>query len=203
MKCIKCGNELKKDSIFCNICGKNQTEIKKNNKKYLIIIAIIGVLLVVGISFSTFLLFQNNNKSIIKEKIVGDTFSFDKYKIRVLDGFQYFTNNENRFLKNDDCTIEFMKYPLTLTQINNHKTYLIDTLSQSGYDIVEYIDNKNNYITIRANMADIEYGLAFYTKEDITIFFKIVSNNLSNFDSDWFSYIDEFINNMYEEEYYE
>ena len=211
MKCIKCHKELKEGSVFCNTCGANQTDVKKSKKGLiLILLIVISIIITIGIVFLSFMIFKddkNSNKE--KENIIIDDsiISFDKYKIKIIDGFQYYTNNNIRYLKNKYCTIEFTKYPLTIKEINNNKDYLIKTLEKENYEIVDYLVNKDEnreYITIRANLEKIEYGLVFYTIDDITILFKIVSNTLSDFDNNWYNYTLEFMKNIiYEEEYYE
>ena len=51
MKCIKCGKELKKDSIFCNSCGANQCENDTSNNVGLIMVVLLGLFIVIGISY--------------------------------------------------------------------------------------------------------------------------------------------------------
>lgn len=204
MKCIKCGIELKKGSNFCSSCGTNQTESKKSNNWGLIILSIIGLITIVGLSLLGYFIFSKpESKNEFKNNIIYDDnyITFDKYNVKILDGFKYFTSDNSRYLRNDYCIIEFTKYPISITQINNNKEHFINTLENNGYKIVDYIDNdEKDYITIKAYLDETEYGLAFYTIDDVTIFFKLVSNNLSKFNDEWFDYIKDFINNIVKEE---
>jgi len=200
MKCIKCGSDLKKDSVFCSNCGINQNDIKKSNNIWLVFLFLLGIIVIISLSVLGYIMFLKNEAEKIDEKIVYDDsyVSFDRYHIKVPDNFKYFTYLDKRYLKNDYCTMEFSKYPVTITQINNNKDYLFDTLRNNNYKIIDYVgsDDEMKFIKIKVDLNDIQYGLLFYTKEDLTILFKIVSNNLSDFEDNWFDYVKEIINNM-------
>lgn len=201
MKCIKCGKALKNNSNFCSSCGTNQNEIDKSNNFGLAIVILLGIVIVIGLSFIGYKVFSNNESNDVQEnRIFDDSYiPFDIFHIKIPDGFKYFTNDSIRYFKNDYCTIEFVKYPLSVIQINNNKDLFIKTLENNDYKIVEYIDNKEDnleLITIKVTLNEVEYGLSLYTKNDVTVFFKIVSNNLSNFDDNWFNYIKQIINNI-------
>ena len=137
MKCSKCGNELKKDDLFCTKCGKKvELEVKEDNsekslnnnvkekqksKKWKIIVLILIILIIIS--------------------IIG-IFVFKKINNENSESTQELVNNENIETTNDDENVIFKEDILTVISKENNETYrsFANFCSEYGEIVTDYKD---------------------------------------------------------------
>lgn len=199
MKCINCGNKIRKNAKFCDNCGIDQSKIeviseKKNDNKLFIFVIIVLILL--GCLLGFIIINHNSNKDKKENKenkeIVIDEnkeIVLNNYKITISDDFKIEKEDSSAYIKGNEFTIMCSVYPLSYSSIIDNKEILIDEFKDQGYIIKsfnEYEDDK--YILVEVSKDEIEYGFVFYEFDSETnIFATIASNYMNHFNKNWFN----------------
>ena len=202
MKCVNCDNKIKQNDTYCSNCGINlkNVEVIKDNEKKSNTIFYIGVilLLLISISFSTWILLRNDKKENNKDnKIIlnENEVLFKGYILTTPEGFEKSYNDKNTYIQSNDLIIFYKEYTVSFEKINNNKELLTDSLKEQGYIIENYEVKKTDdkeYIVIYSKLHDVDYCLLFYEIDsDTNIFLTITSNYSSKFKNTW---IEEAIN---------
>ncbi len=196
MKCINCDKKIKSNDTYCSNCGINLKNIEvindyKKKKSNIVFYLIILFLLLIGISISAWLLLNNNDSKKNNKNIIvnDDEILINNYILKVPEGFEKNEDSKNSYITNDELTIIYKTYPLSIDDIKNNKEIINDSIKEQGYIIESYsikkIDNIEFYL-INAKLHGGDYCLAFYELDDEnSLYLIITSNYLSQNNDSW------------------
>ncbi|MBR1386461.1 MAG: zinc-ribbon domain-containing protein [Bacilli bacterium] len=204
MKCPNCGNELVEREKICAECGLNVEEITtpleiKEKKTKGIIIAVLALLAVIALAVILVFTYSNNKENDKKDDINNEeeksenTIAFMNYTLTVPDDFLYSVNEGSSYIQNDEFYAMFVDYPLSVSDVVDHKDVFINELTSQNYIVNSYNTkqvNGKNYFLVNGKYNNLEFGYLLGDFDANTHYcFTIVSSELKKFNEGWYDAI--------------
>ncbi len=148
-KCPKCGNEVEKDSKFCDKCGSKieNTQKAENNKNKIII----GLVIIIGILVAAFIL---TNVPLFDEEI-----TFDGVKMTAPAGSTYITKEDGREFYDSDGRSIFVINNKGLTTEDFDITYsALSSGEISGSEFLSMMQQDMGNLTFKSYNLETTQG---------------------------------------------